>query len=343
MPTLVQRVGEVCPQPAAAQRIMDLTAQDRPTVTQLVDVVAHDPAIAAEVLRIANSPAFGRSRRVMDLHQAVTTIGFANLRHMSGAMSMLAAFAGRQERSLDLHRGSVVSATLAQSLARHAQGVDGKTAFLAGLLCEIGTMACLAVDADGYLALWAVSGRAGENRAKLERLRYGATTMQIGGQLLFRNQLPAEVALAVETSPDTELSDCTPLQRIVMFARVAASLLALASGEKNPEVLLQEIPALAERFGLTVDRGHLVELCLEAAEAAEIPLRQELGLPAAVKQPESAQPAAVSLPSGVAASRPAASRPAASDHRKASRLTWVVPVIALAALAVGAAIMVLLR
>jgi HD-like signal output (HDOD) protein len=351
MTSVVNRVGEVCPLPATAQRVLALASGERPTVPELAKVIATDPALAAEVLRIANSSAFGRSRKVSDLQQAITTIGLANLRHMASAMAMLAAFATDQELFPQLHRSSAISASLARGLAAHLPGVDAGSAFLAGLLCEIGAMACLAVDADGFDNLWNACGRTGEHRSRLERARYGATTMQIGGQLLFRNQLSADVALAVEAAPDSEVADANSLQRIVIFSRAAAPLLLLAANEGDATILSEEIPRLAERLQLPISPADLSELCIEAAEAAELGLRERLGL--STTKPVDGGPQAGAPGNTSEVLTPAehtqraridAKGKAETRRRRAEAMRWVVPLIVTAAIAVmGTAAVLLLR
>ena len=66
-------------------------------------------------------------------------------------------FATPEKLSHELRASSVLSAAVARLVAREL-GVDESSAFLAGLLCEIGAMACLAVDSSEYNTIWSDAG-----------------------------------------------------------------------------------------------------------------------------------------------------------------------------------------
>ena len=72
-------------------------------------------------------------------------------------MAMLAAYRSTEEIALDFHGSSALCGAIASSLARLTRTCERGPAFLAGLLHEIGAMACLAVDGPGYSALWRAS------------------------------------------------------------------------------------------------------------------------------------------------------------------------------------------
>ena len=55
-------------------------AADNPEVNlmDMADVISHDPALSARMIKVANSAFMGRSVKVTNLHQAVTRINFVN-------------------------------------------------------------------------------------------------------------------------------------------------------------------------------------------------------------------------------------------------------------------------
>src|SRR5271165_3620015 len=115
---LLDRIVDICPFPATAQRLMLLVNDERAPMDAMAAAVQCDPALATQVLRVANSAAFRHAGMdaVRDLRQALVTIGLEELRMMAGAMALLATFATRDELSLDLHRTSAVSGAIAQAI-----------------------------------------------------------------------------------------------------------------------------------------------------------------------------------------------------------------------------------
>ena len=276
---LVDKVSEVCAVPQSAQRVMELTRTQETQVGSLVNAVVRDPALAAEILRIANSPVFGQARQVNDLRRAIVVIGLQELHNMAAAMAMLAAFPANEALSEQLHMSSVLSATMCRMLAEKLGGVDPTTAFLSGLLCEIGAMACIFVDAEEYERIWNESHGSAELRAQNERKRYGATSEQIGARMLERNQLPAEVVKAIEASALTPPSQMDPLAKVTVFSRQSAPLLIRAANETDADILNNDIPTLAERLWLTdLTSEQIVKICIESGTAAELGLRGEAEL-----------------------------------------------------------------
>ena len=62
--------------PQVVLRIMDLTTDRKATATDLEKVIGMDPAMAAKILRLANSSYFGLPRQVSTLREAVVFLGF---------------------------------------------------------------------------------------------------------------------------------------------------------------------------------------------------------------------------------------------------------------------------
>jgi len=281
---LLDRVVDICPFPATAQRLMTLVNDERAPIESIAAAVQCDPALATQVLRVVNSAAFRSSagEPVRDLRQALVTIGLGELRMMAGAMALLATFATRDELSLDLHRTSAVSGAITEAIVPQGPGVPRSLPFICGLLCEVGALACLAVDGPGYVELWQRTVRGVKDgwtpasvatRDALEVKRYGVTTRIIGSRLLRRHQLPKEIALAVEAAP-AATPEVPLLSRATSFARIAAVLVFGPPNSRDPAMLAQPIEDIAELTSIVeLEPGELVRRCVLAALGIERTLR----------------------------------------------------------------------
>lgn len=282
---LLDRVVDICPFPATAQRLMALANDEDAPLDAIAAAVQTDPALATQVLRVANSAAFRYSgaEPVRDLRQALIAIGLGELRTMAGAMALLATFATRDELSLDLHRTSAVSGSIAAALV---PGATRSLPFVCGLLCEVGALACLAVDGPAYVDLlhrahhgdatrgsdgshekW--SRRAPVARDELETKRYGTTTRAIGARLLRRHNLPYDIANAIEAAPRQPPG--TPLvHRATAFTRIATPLVvgrAFSGETAGLAALLGDVADWTSLFEL--DGAELARRSLAAAADAE--------------------------------------------------------------------------
>jgi HD-like signal output (HDOD) protein len=269
---LLDRIQEVCPLPQSAQRVIELSGDPNVRLDQVTEAIAVDPALAAEVLRISNSAAYGRTRAISDLGQAVMTIGLHELHQMATAMAMLAAFQTESELARKIHDQAVLSGSIARLLAKELT-TDASAAFLCGLLCEIGAMACLAVDTDGYIALW---NRvvAGEARRPLETERYGATTRHVGARLLDRNQLPEPLHHAVGMEDD-DVANAETLPRVTAFARRSAQYLVdVGTGATGPAQITEGLAEIGADCGVPLAGDRLFRVCVQAGGVAQRALRQ---------------------------------------------------------------------
>jgi HD-like signal output (HDOD) protein len=74
-------------------------AADDPNVNlmQMAEVISHDPALSARMIKVANSSFMGRSVKVSNLHQAVTRIGLRQIKNIATAMAMEQLFVSNNE------------------------------------------------------------------------------------------------------------------------------------------------------------------------------------------------------------------------------------------------------
>jgi HD-like signal output (HDOD) protein len=150
---------------------------------------------------------------------------------------------------------------------------------ICGLLCEVGALACLAVDGPGYVELWrrtmqrpwtpdSVKARDG-----LEIRRYGLTTRSIGARLLRRHQLPNEIASAIEASPESG-SSAPALHRATAFARIGTVLVIDALKSQDSTTLTEQLTEVAKMTSLAeLDLPELLRRCVLAAANMDRTLR----------------------------------------------------------------------
>lgn len=187
--------------PATSMRLVAMLAGGGASadLREVESIVRHDEAVAAAVLRMANSAAFAGPGRVFGLPEAIRRLGTRTLCRIAleTQASGLLADAGR---SYGLRRGALSQAALGGAVAadilakRHC--ANPELCFVAALLRDIGK---LAIDKiAGPDALEAVAAQA-ESRPFLdfEREAFGVDHAELGGLLCERWKLPAEIVRAV--------------------------------------------------------------------------------------------------------------------------------------------------
>lgn len=134
---------EFPPLPRMAIELGKLAASPDPAIADAVALLEHAPQLAAEVVRLASSAAFGCSR-VADLHAAAVRIGVFGLRDLAFAASMGHVFRCRSLDALvkeEVAHSFVVG--VASARATRMLGIGTRDGFMAGLFHDIGRLAAL--------------------------------------------------------------------------------------------------------------------------------------------------------------------------------------------------------
>lgn len=136
--------------PAVALELMALARKPRVQLPEVVALLGRDPLLAAQLLRIAQSPVYSRGEPVRSLNDAVVRLGLsrtADLFVRAALETRLLKAPGYDTLMAALRRHSAFTAEAARLLSRYAFGFD-EYAFLCGLLHDLGVAAALIALGD---------------------------------------------------------------------------------------------------------------------------------------------------------------------------------------------------
>jgi HD-like signal output (HDOD) protein len=130
------------PLPIVAGKLISLSEGECQDLQRVVSLVGGDPALAAEILFLANSSLFGFPARIDSLRHAVAVLGFDGVQRlaMTVVMRELARGAGPFVRSSWCH--SVACAVIAEKIAP-LLGCSAGQSYTAGLMHDIGRLGFL--------------------------------------------------------------------------------------------------------------------------------------------------------------------------------------------------------
>jgi putative nucleotidyltransferase with HDIG domain len=127
--------------PAVLQTLISELNQpaDQVNLARVAELVGRDEALAAQCLRMANSPLFGLATPADSLRGAVRTLGIAHLRDIAVSASMMrVASTLKDVDPIVFWEHSLGCAILSRKLARIVGFRDPEKAYLAGLLHDLG-------------------------------------------------------------------------------------------------------------------------------------------------------------------------------------------------------------
>ena len=255
--------------PEIAIRVRRILSDPKSSVEQVVRVVGSEPALAARLLRIANSASLNRSgRTVTDLRTAINRIGYNMVRSASMAFSMAQIrksnkLSGLEHHLNDLWERSTVAAAFSYVLARNCTKVNPDEAMLTGMMHGIGKLYVLTRVID-HPELFA-------SNTMLNQI-IGEWHASIGKAILENWKFPESMAQAVGDQTDFSRTEEGPpdLSDVVAVAILMASHAADMPGL---ELALEDLGA-AKRLGLGESKLH--EVMLESAAEVSA-LSQALG------------------------------------------------------------------
>jgi len=130
--------------PDVALQVRTIASNPDHTANELAAAIARDPAIAARLVRIANSPLYRRMGTLTNLSQIIARLGMNTISQLVTAIAMQQSFRANtpviQQRMRTHWEYSTQVSALAQMLARKQRHLDPDQAMLAGLTHAIGAL-----------------------------------------------------------------------------------------------------------------------------------------------------------------------------------------------------------
>ncbi|WP_428609944.1 HDOD domain-containing protein [Sedimenticola sp.] len=179
--------------PAAYTRLQEVMASEDSSMKDVADVVSLDPALAARLLRIANSAYYGLPSQVETITRAVNILGTQQIHDLALATSVAQAFEGLPNELMDMSTfwyRSVMCGFLARELARASGIRETESLFVRGLLLDIGHLILYSRFPDECRQALAESGDDLLGFYAMERQLIGCDANELGMQLMKAWKLP---------------------------------------------------------------------------------------------------------------------------------------------------------
>ena len=207
------------------------------SVGSLVETVTHDPALAAAVLRTANSSVYGMAGQVDGLALAVTLLGREGMSTL--VQRCIKANVPPQKNLSPLYERALSTARNAALLARATGRVSRETAFTAGLLHGVGSFALEAAAAQRYGKLKTEDG--GAALAAQEKQSLGIGHAEAGQTLLRRWRCPEALHAGVGQYLTDSAQKPNPVAALVGAAAVGTLEQGAEAAGAKPEAIARAV------------------------------------------------------------------------------------------------------
>lgn len=234
----VNRIGDLPSVPAIAATVIALVEDPNASADDLRAVIERDPALAARILKVANSSLFGFSRRIETLRHAIALLGFRTVKNLVLGASMKEVFKrfGLTERLLWEH--ATRAGAVAARLTDHPSiDVDREEAFTLGLLHDLGKIALNNAAPEEYSRVVARVYNEGVTFVVAERDLFGFDHAELGALVAEKWKLPPRLETAIRLHHTPEALETLPVEdrRLTALATVTTALCTrLGVGRRSP-------------------------------------------------------------------------------------------------------------
>lgn len=139
---VLAKITDLAVLPHVVYRVIEMSGTTDCAVCDIGQVIAVDPGFSSKVLSLANSAYYGLPRKVTSIKEAISFLGFKQIRSLAMTVGVYDMFAGKNDenslRRRTWWRHSVDSAVCAKYLAGRFRKVNPEDAYTTGLIHLIG-------------------------------------------------------------------------------------------------------------------------------------------------------------------------------------------------------------
>ena len=253
---IMQKIEEIPSLPAIVYKVMELVNSEKSNAADFEKIVIQDQALAARMLRMANSAFYSLSRKVSTISDAVVYLGHNTIRSLVLGASTSALFKralpayGYQREGLWLHANIVASLSREIAVAARLTSEEIENCYVAGLLHDIGKLVLgpfAQKEADKFSAMIS----AGQEITEIEQGLLGFHHADIGRILLDRWKLPKNLVETVQLHHQPESSTFAPRETLtVSLADTISNQFGFALERNKSETYPESFSRRMQRLGL---------------------------------------------------------------------------------------------
>lgn len=245
LPTVVARIGALLDDPDSG-------------IPEIAEVVLEDPAIAAKVLRMANSAWYGQSEEVVSIPRAAAVLGARVLRNIALQASVIQRYEhltiSEDFDPREVWKHAISTAVVSKALAqrcRSALPLEPDEFYTCGLLHDIGKMIMVDSLGDDYLTAMRDARALRRPTHLVEEKTFSYNHADVGAMVAAMWKLPRALigAIRFHHGPPARVHQNPAVLLVTCGDRIANA--ARRGGEADPDELVNL--ATRHRVGLALE------------------------------------------------------------------------------------------
>jgi HD-like signal output (HDOD) protein len=274
VPFMMDKGLEIPSIPLVLIKIIQTLDEDTSSAKELETLILHDPALAARILRLANSAFYSFHTRVKTISHAIALLGMNLVTSLAIGINIFDSFT----------KGAKSEAALISKLWTHSCGVgvlvkeiwtrisrnerESEFAFLCGLLHDLGKVVLFKTYPAHYSSIFAIEKSETDPAiSSYEDENYGVDHAAIGEMLAKQWGFPPELARVIRKHHDPTAME-VPMISAVMLADMLAKQLRI--GYDGDDGLYENLDKLQPKLNISdVEYKRLTEFASRERENIE--------------------------------------------------------------------------
>ena len=238
---VVDVIGDLPPMPHIAAQVIDKLSDANSTPREIHHLIIQDQALAARVLKVANSPYYGASRSISTLRDAVMFMGFDSIKSLIMMAVLKGVFSRISLSEKLLWEHSVGCGYAARKIGEEVGYQRREEAFIAGLMHDVGKAVLFMRSPATMREIMQEVYNEGANFFDIENRKLGFTHADVGRIIAdkWRFAPDTEDAIGSHHQPDQARS-ALELTQIVSIANSLCHKLEIGPTRK-PNLDLNEL------------------------------------------------------------------------------------------------------
>lgn len=253
---VINGIDKLAPLPITLQRLVDMLGNENVNMKDVINVIEYDQAVASNILKVANSPAYAGRFQIEKLRDAVIHLGLNILLDLAlgnylKSLKVSAPLYDLTENDLWLH--AAASSLAAKAIIQETHN---------GRIPPIATVAALVHDIGKLLMVRYMEGKLADilglieskncSFVEAERELFGCDHAEVGQAMAKKWSFPEPVANAIQLHHSTPLFDPPITVDVVILSNLAAKSIGIGLGAEGMN-LRTDFRKSRERISLSIE------------------------------------------------------------------------------------------
>jgi putative nucleotidyltransferase with HDIG domain len=232
--SLLDGIHRLEPLPFTLQKLVSVLNHDDVDLQEIIHIIEYDGGMTSNILRIANSAAYGSAREIRHVRDALVRMGTSSLLDTlfvdyMRSVSIAAPMYELTENELWLH-GTAASLAVKAMIKEAGNKRIPPAATIAALLHDIGKLIMVRYLKADASALRALCNEKNIVFVEAERELLGCDHAEVGGAMARKWNFPEDISEAIERHHQAEIQPENAMLVTVMLANLTAKSICAGLG-----------------------------------------------------------------------------------------------------------------